>query len=211
MLTIIEGNADTFSAVACGAPDPLTAQWCLQRNDMIQNNMLPEARSFFANTVGTVFDTIAYSDIGRMAKALVRKVDAYWLTDTIQPLITMAHLQNPPPCMLDFIMAEPMVRKMYHKQQLAGYDDRWFDPIHEDIKATDSIHYKAVVNGVFIPVDGTEEEICVEWLGEFDTPETQHLNLDLADQVSIMETWAHLRNAIMRGKEDPTSPANAML
>lgn len=211
MLTIIEGNADTFSAVACGAPDPLTAQWCLQRNEAIAQTMLPEARDFFASTVGTVFDTIQYSNIGRMAKALVRKVDASWLPDLIQPLTTMAYLQNPPTCMIDFIMAEPTVRKMYYNQQLAGYDGRWEDPIHEDIKSTESILYKAVVNGVYIPVEGTEEEICVEWLGEFDEPETAHLSLDLADQVSIMETWAHLRAAISRGKEDPTSPANAML
>lgn len=211
MITFIDGDANTFSAVACGAPDPLTAQWCLQRNAAIQQNILPEAREFFQSTVGTVFDSLAYNEIGRMAKALVRKVDSLWLTDSIQSLTKLGHLQNAPTCMLDFIMAEPSVRDMYYRQEIAGYDDRWSDPVHQDIKSEESLYYKAVVNGVYQQVGDTEEEICVEWLGEFDEPENAMLKLDLADQVSIAETWAHIRMHISKRKEDPTSPANAML
>lgn len=211
MLTFIDGDSNTFSAVACGAPDPLTAQWCLQRNNSIQQSLLPEAQEFFRNTVGTVFDSLAYSEIGRMAKAIVRKVDAFWLSDTIQPLTTIGQLQNPPNCMINYMMALPELRQMYYRQELAGYDDRWFDDVHKDIPAEENIYYKATINGVYQQVEGTEEEICVEWLGEFEPTENANMCLDLADQVSIMETWAHLRKHISIRKEDPTSPANAML
>lgn len=211
MLTFINGDSNTFSAVACGAPDPLTAQWCLQRNEIAGQSLLPEARDFFQSTVGTVFDALAYSDIGRMAKAMVRKADAFWLTDTIQTLTTIAYLQNPPAVMMDFMMAAPDIRDRFYRQELAGYDDRWSDPVHRDIKSDESIYYKAVINGVYQQVGDTEEEICVEYLGEFEEPENALLNLDLADQVSIMETWAHMRSYISKCKEDPTSPANAML
>jgi hypothetical protein len=211
MLTFINGDSNTFSAIACGAPDPMTAQWCLQRNEAIQSQMLPEARTFFQNTVGTVFDALAYNDITRMAKALVRKVESFWMPDHVQVLDTIGKLQNAPNTMLQYIMACPGVRDMYYRQEIAGYDGRWVDQEHRDIDPTETLAYKAVVNGVFQQVGDTEEEICVEYLGEFDTPETEIMNLDLADQTAIMETWAHMKMHLSRRKEDPTSPANAML
>lgn len=209
MIEFIDGDSNAFTAMAYGAPDPLTIQWCTQRNHAFMQNIIPEAREFFTNTANTVFDALAYNDIARMAKAMARKASTLWMVDMIQPLETIAAMQHAPDSMLQWIMAEPTVRDMYHQQQLAGYDERYIDPIPQSIKSTESPLYLAVHNGVYMPSADGESHVAVEYLGDFDHDDPYHL--ELADQVSIMQTWAHLRAALSRCLEDPTSATNSML
>lgn len=209
MIEFIDGDSNAFTAMAYGAPDPLTVQWCEQRSASFMQNIIPEAREFFTNTANTVFDSLAYNEISRMAKAMTRKLSTAWLADMIQPLNTIAMIQHAPSSMLPWIMAEPTIRDMYHRQELAGYDERYNDPIPKEINSYESPLYLAVHNGVYMPSEDGEDHVAVEYLGEFDQG-TEHY-LDLADQMAIMETWNHLKSLISKRKEDPTSAANAML
>ena len=207
MINVIVGDTNTFTAHAYGVLDPMTVDWCNQRAMAVRETLMPEVRAAFETMKGTVFDSIAYSDVARMAKAASRSLGALWQEDNIRLLSTIGELQHTPATMIPWVMAHPTIRKLYQEQSIAGFDDLYFDPIPHDTDEENQM-YRAVRNGVFLPTGNEDEEVAVEYLAEF---EEVGLTLDIYDQQSILDTWEHMLAHIRAGKEDPTSRYNAML
>lgn len=205
MIIPIEGGVDAFTASAYGIPDPMTMQWCNHRVQQARATLLPEVQQYFNSAVGTVFDDINYREIARIAKATSGRIDSVWVMDVIRPSHTLQELQNAPPVMVGWIMAHPTVRKLYHEQQIAGYDQYYTDHAPTE-HSKDHDQYREVINGIFLPTGNGDEEEAVEWLGEFDDS-----TLDITDKSSIIETWDAVLAHIKAGREDPTSTYNAML
>lgn len=205
MITVIDGDSSTFTAMAYGMPDPVSIQWCHNRAMQARQMLAPEARAIFENTTNEVFGEIDHVKIARIAKAAKGRLDSIWQTDTISTLTTVQAIQNAPPTMITFIMANPMIREMYHEQKIAGFDDYYHDNYPTDHSYQFKL-YREVVDGVFLETGNKDEMVAVEWVGEFDDS-----TLDLIDKQSIMETWDNVLAHVRKGGEDPTSIYNAML
>lgn len=205
MITVIDGDSSTFTAMAYGMPDPVSIQWCHNRAMQARQALAPEARAIFENTTNEVFGEIDHVKIARIAKAARGRLDSIWQTDTVSVLTEVSAIQNAPPVMVTYIMANPMIREMYHEQKIAGFDDYYQDPYPEDHSYEFKL-YREVVDGVFLETGNKDEMVATEWVGDFDDSV-----LDLIDKQAIMETWDNVLAHVRKGGEDPTSIYNAML
>lgn len=208
MIQVIQGDTDTFTAHAYGIVDPMTVEWCQQRANNVYQNLMPEAQKSFDALKGSVFDSVNYSSIARMAKAASRAVGALWQDNVIKPLTDIGSLQHPPHVMIDWIMAMPELQVAYNEQTVAGYDKAYIRQFFGD-DPKENPHYQLAVSGLFLDIsDEMDESVAVEYLSlEMDT----EVSLDLYEQSAIQETWATVAHFLNKGKEDPTSKYNAML
>ena len=206
MITEIVGDTNTFRAMAYGRPDLLTVDLCRQQEQQHLMMLDPMVRANYENMAGSVFGAIDYEGIANMSRALRNQNDGVWLVNDIIPLTTIGEMQNPPPVMVDWIMANPDVRELYHQQSIAGYDEYYVDH-HPGCIGTDHYHYRRVVNGVFSENEAGEM-VAVEWLEDL-VKATD--NLTLAEQLIITNVWSRMSEALTAGGVDPTSRFNANL
>lgn len=205
-ITVVSGDTNTFRASAYGRPDVMTMQWCEQREQQQFQNVDPLVRQHFLDQRGTVFGELDYTSILQLSKAMSNQMDTTWMRNVIQVLSTVEQLQVAPPTMINWIMANPVARDMYHKQQIAGYDEYYVDP-EPGKTGEDHYYYRRAVNGLFLE-DAEGELVATEWLEDlWDSKDS----LDIVDQRSIQETWQHLVSALRKRGSDPTSRWNAQL
>lgn len=206
MITEITGDTNTFRALAYGRPDMLTLDWCRQREQQHLMMLDPLVRANYESMAGTVLGAIDYESIANMSRALRNQADGVWLTNDIIPLTTIGEFQNPPPVMVDWIMANPDVREMYHNQQIAGYDEYYVDHDH-GLRGYDHYHYRRVKNGIF--EENTQGEmVAVEWFDDLRKPTDDLL---FGEQLVIMKVWDEMSKILAEGNVDPTSRFNASL
>jgi hypothetical protein len=108
--------------------------------------------------------------------------------------------------MINWIMANPVAREMYHRQEIAGYDEYYTDPEPGKV-GEDHYYYRRAVNGLFLE-DKDGEFVATEWLEDLWDPSD---SLDIVDQRSIQATWETLVTALRKRGSDPTSRWNAQL
>ena len=205
-ITVVSGDTNTFRASAYGRPDVMTMQWCEQREQQQFQNVDPLVRQQFLDQRGTVFGELDYTGILQLSKAMSNQMDTTWMRNVIQTLNTVEQLQVAPPVMINWIMANPVAREMYHRQEIAGYDEYYTDPEPGKV-GEDHYYYRRAVNGLFLEnKDG--EFVATEWLEDlWDSSDS----LDIVDQRSIQATWETLVTALRKRGSDPTSRWNAQL
>lgn len=159
----------------------------------------------FIETAGKVYQAVTYSDAMRKARAVLRDVSTTGSLDVVSELNTMAKMQHARPTMQRMIMADPLTRVLYQEDKIAGYGESYIDPVPDAI-GTDHYDYRRATNGMWLENDAgvMEARVFYEDTGD-DEP------FDALQQMDIMRTWDHVRAAIKRGKEDPTSPENDLL
>lgn len=111
-------------------------------------------------------------------------------------------LQSATPFMRRWIMAEPTVNELYHKNRLDAYDDSYI-AIDPDGVGKDNYDYRRVMDGVVQWPDEEDEGMgrwCIEWYSE-ETLEDEDLNIH--QKSDILHTWKLARLAI-EAEEDPT-------
>lgn len=205
-ITVVSGDTNTFRASAYGRPDVMTMQWCEQREQQQFQNVDPLVRQQFLDQRGTVFGELDYTGILQLSKAMSNQMDTTWMRNVIQTLNTVEQLQVAPPVMINWIMANPVAREMYHRQEIAGYDEYYTDPEPGKV-GEDHYYYRRAVNGLFLE-DKDGEFVATEWLEDLWDPSD---SLDIVDQRSIQATWETLVTALRKRGSDPTSRWNAQL
>lgn len=108
---------------------------------------------------------------------------------------------NPNLIMQQYIMANPVVDKLYNKQMLDGFRDTYLnlDPYN---KGTNKLHYQAVMDGVMQYDEQGEGFVCHYSLGD----EVITKDLDIFEKLSILDTWESVEKLLAEGK-DPTDLA----
>jgi hypothetical protein len=111
----------------------------------------------------------------------------------------MGAMQQAPVVMQRWIMAEPTVRTLYHKQECDGFSDTYKD-MSPGIVGEQHYDYRRVMDGV-IQEDGDSwcAKFYMDDLVEGDTP------LIFRDKMDILSTWERVTMYIAAGDEDPTS------
>ena len=127
-------------------------------------------------------------------------------TDRITSLWDINQFQGASIPMQRWVMANPVVRDLYHAQGCEGYSDTYVD-MQPKISGEDHYDYRRVMDGV---IQYTQEgdwfaKIYVEDLVEGDR------DLTHGEKFDIIQTWSKLEYLIALGKDDPTSPDGGFL
>lgn len=160
----------------------------------------------FIQSAGEVYQAINYSDAMRKARAVVRTVTNAGTLDVVKELTDIGQLQNARPTMQRFIMADPVVRDLYHNSGCSGYDGSYKD-FSPGVSGVDHYDYRRVMHGMWHE-DESDGKVKSTLFYEDKGDEE---DLDAIQQMDILRTWDYVRAALKRGKEDPTSQENDML
>ncbi len=127
-------------------------------------------------------------------------------TDRITTLFDLQQLQGASNQMQRWVMANPIVRELYHEQRCEGYVDTYVD-VQPGLRLDDHYDYRRVMDGVmqFDQTDGWYAKFYVEELKENDR------DLTHGEKVDVIQTWSKLEYLIALNKEDPTSPDGGFL
>lgn len=201
---VIDDGGGLFSAMAYAQLHPNTINYLQNQLNNTFTNLSANAMQMF-NHVGSVFKSFNYDDFIRTSRAAVRAIGNMWQHEGIAPLNNIGALQHASLEMQRWLMAEPMVRQMYHEQRCDGYHKTYVDNspgvigfMHYD--------YRRATNHLFMPVGETmQANSYMETLREGDR------ELHVTEQADISIAWGAMRKALFDNKDDPTSPDNARL
>lgn len=154
------------------------------------------------------YNQIQNSEPIRMAKAIYRKmvhgVENYF-NDRIVTLDTIGKMQNPPPIMYRYLVANPTVRDLKGKERIVGYSDVYNDPYDVDADIESIPEYRHVMNGIIHKQDG--KLIATRYYESANTRST----ITPDEQFDIFYSWKNIEHAIASGGDDPTDKDNGSL
>lgn len=205
MAQVINGGDAAFNYLLYGEPDRGFQQHLQQYQDQVMG-VLGDAGRLFAEKSQAVYERFNNSEAMRLARAAARKVTHMFNEDAIYKLGSIGDLQQAPRRMVPYLMAEPTVRAMYHKQQVEGYGDHYID-YQPGVVGEEHLDYQAVMDGLFVD-DPNDPDACVATT-YLHLEDEQLLHHD--EQVDILLSWGEIRAQLKAGKSDPTSRFNASL
>lgn len=143
----------------------------------------------------------------RMARRITRAVKSLSHSNAIVPLRTVEELQSARPAMQRYIMANPNLRALYHKQLCDGYSDTYRDLEPTKI-GEDHYEYRRVMNGIvqdaIDPESGEKTWMATYY---FDDLHEGDRELDAEEQFDILDAWDACDVAVCR-RFDPTDIFN---
>ena len=194
-----------FQAKTFGIPSQETFQYLNQISNQFQSSILPEARMHFQE-VEKFHRVITFDDAIQALKGLERSMDSFSLGNRIRPLSTLEEIQNAPDIMIPWIMANPTIREKYQNNELEGYGERFVD-LYDDLLGDTTMLYQVAVNGIRREVG--EDDWQMEIFPEVKTD--LHMQIDMDEQISVIDTWYSSDLLVATGDRDPTSPFNNSL
>lgn len=205
------GSVNVFTDAMFAQTHPATLQF-LQQQLEAPTMVIDSMRQTFMSAAQNAFEAMHGSTAMRLARAALRGVENYWQANVIQPLYDIGAFQHATPVMQRWVMAEPLVRERYLQQRVDGYHDTYVN-IHGTDVGPDHYDYRRVMNGVVVFDEETDNIEEQGWSATtyFDEIMPEDRELTIEEQDDILTTWQHVRDHILRGKEDPTSRWNAEL
>jgi hypothetical protein len=214
MVAIVMGAEEDFNSVLYGAnKHPGTVEYLRnQVYSMAQNfgGMMNDAVSSFVGRAQAAFEAVNGEAAMRRARAAIGRASAAFQRDVIRGLNTLQELQQAPFVMQRFIMAEPMVRNLYHKQRCDGYSDTYVDMFPQDV-GKNHYDYRLVMDGqvtIFENEDGEDDWMVTHYPDDYLGTDQKMPSID---QVHVRDAWRLARNTIRRGKDDPVSAHGGVL
>lgn len=204
MAQVVIGGRREVERLAFGEIHPNTYNFIQQQLDVPSQLLTDAGRQFFANA-GQIFEQFNGLEAQRLARAAVRKVEALFQPNIIQPLTELVDLQHASLTMQRWIMAQPDIRHAYHQQRLDGFADTYVD-MNPGVVGDQHYDYRRVMHGVVQPVE--DENADHDWKVQvfFDELHEGERDLTLEERVDVLTTWDAVRAHLKRGEDDPTSP-----
>lgn len=210
MAQLLYGGNAAVQALLYGDVHPGTQRFFESQRASGFSRLTQTAKAFAEEAVER-FGFMATERTKRLINDVRRAATWAWHGDYIRPLRTVDEIQLAGPKMIRYIMAEPVVRKMYQQQQLAGYDEYYQDSQPEAL-GEEHDDYRRVMDGIVV-VD--EPDAAGDALWHADHFADEYLEddppLDFQQQLDVLETWACVRGAIVERLRDPTSLYGATL
>lgn len=198
------GAADAFDAHVYGESHPSTIQYLSNQVSNISDTITGAGRQFIERSK-QAFEHFNGSNAINFARKVVQSVKNVFNTKHVVKLWELDDMQKASMVMQRWIMANPSVRDLYHRQQLDGYSDTYID-IHGSVTKEDHYDYRRVMNGVM--VETPDDWYSKEYLDEILDGDRELLH---EEQVDIIHTWNAMDLILALGQEDPTSPSGGSL
>ena len=205
MVNFVYGGEDAFNALAYGSePHPANTAYFQRQIENISTTLTDVGRSFYANTQA-LYDQVNNSDVMRIARAAVRTAKSLFQPNEIRSIFDMGELQNAQPVMQRWIMANPTVREVYHKQLCDGYEGTYVD-MSPGLVGEQHYDYRRVMDSIVQESDDT-------WIVKYYPDELLDGDKELShdQKVDVLSTWSIVEMFIKAGDRDPTSMFDAKL
>lgn len=212
MARLVTGDRSVAGMMMFGAPDPYLMQYLNQVNHHF-NSVLTDVGRQFADAARGMFARMESSEALRLARAAMRKVNAFGQIDVIHSVNTIEQLQEAPNAMIPWIMTHPTLRQYHYDNRIDAYGNRYVDPtpgvigwVQPEYAAVYGGWLNQVVETKVNETTGEEEtEHFVEWsipLEDEDDPFAPQL----LDEEALMIQQAHnIVDMALHENRDPTS------
>lgn len=208
-VNVIRGSSPSlFNAMLFPETTVETKEWLSEQWNR-DTSMLTDLGRQFMNTATDYWNKLYDPNIQRRVRAAARSVGGMFHPNMIIDLDTISAIQGAKPVMQRYIMAEPGLRKIFHRQLCDGYSDSYVD-LEPGKVGMAHYDYRRVMNNIVVPMvheDGTEGwkvTHIVEDLREGDR------ELEPDEQFSILYAWEMAKMA-MEAKIDPSDIFNGSL
>ena len=200
-MQVIYGGNNVYNAILYGEQHPDNQRYFQRQIESISETLTDIGRSFFAN-VNDLYEQYNGAEAMRIARAAINNAQSLFRPNVVQSIFTMADMQTAPMVMQRWIMANPVVRDLYHQRRCDGYSDTYKDIYPGDVGDT-HYDYRRVMDGV---VQTNDEDDT--WSVKFYLDELSDGDRDLLadEKVDILNTWEIAEMFIKAGLKDPTSP-----
>lgn len=198
------GAADAWSAAVYGETNPSTAAFLANQFNNFSNVVTDAGRKFYQAGLDA-FNHFNGSEAMRFARKVVSAINGAFDTPYIHEYQTLEQMQNASTLMQRWVMANPTIRGLYHRQLCDGYSETYTD-VAPGCIGDQHYDYRVATQGLinYGEDDGWKTTIYFEELKEGDR------DLLLEEQVAIQHTWSALEALAALG-EDPTSPTGGKL
>lgn len=203
-VAVCVGGVDDFNAAAFGRKHPGTLRFLENQVNYAENLMsnFTAAGAQFMSRAREVYERFNGAEALRLAKAAANKFNSAFQQDAIKPLAYLEEMQSACLTMQRWIMADPVIREMYHRQRVDGYSDTYVD-MHPGTAGACHYDYQRVMDGMIVQND---EEQNWSFTNFYDPQHEDDHVLDHVDKADIVSTWDAVRVLLSMNEEDPTDP-----
>lgn len=194
MATVLFGGEEVVSHLSGGSASREFLNYLDELNAQA-GRFISENASRFMERVSSLRARRETTEIRRMARAVQERLGHFWQEDCIRTLDRIEDVQNAPPKMQRWVIANPNVRRRVREGVLDGYSDNYVDnePFLAPEKHSD---YQHVMSGLW--VDDHVIDYFLEPLEEGkDT-------LDFDEKVMIRRSW-YVSDVGLEQRRDVTS------
>lgn len=201
VITGVGGNA--FDALAYPVQSMANSFYIETQFQNFSNTLNDVGRQFMESAKG-IYDRINSSEALRMARVAINSARGMLTSNQILQLESLEACQAAQPSMQRWVMANPVVRELYHAQRCSGYADTYTD-LHPGDIGEAHYDYRRVMDGVIVE---TEDDWYARFYMEDLVGDDRELTHD--EKVVIMNTWDLVELFIKKG-EDATDPFGGKL
>ena len=209
-VNVVYGDDQTFDHLSFGVPNVGTLNYLTERFHQASGALAQMGQGIF-QAATNLYQKYASDDAVRLAQAALRKVQNIWQPDIVYSMCDIGQFQQAQMTMIRWIMANPTVRQMYHRNEIDGYSDQYVDA-QPDVLGEEHYDYRRAMDGYVVINDHAGEDEP-EWHADsyFEDLHPDDGDLSLEDQTFIQESWNNICALIAQGQEDPTSRFNSRL
>ena len=186
----------TSTALIYGLPNQNTMQFLHNNLQSIPEAQTAAANDFYSRAMGMYDQFHSNAVLEKASRALSTIVDP-WNQQHISHLHTLDQLQAAPYVMQRYLMADPMIRKMYNSNQLDGYSDTYVDP-YDRCAPKEHYDYKIVTDGMM--VEEGDDLVVYNYIDDLFEGDRE---LYFFEKTAVMNSWKSMHAAIANG-DDPT-------
>lgn len=183
-----------------------TYRWAEERLSDSMSRLTDAGRGFLDGAIAT-YDYLRKGDLVSASRRLRRAVKNITHPNNIVRYQSIAEIQAATPLMQRYLMANPPIRGMYHRQQCDGYSDSYVD-LEPGLIGMDHYEYRRVVNGIAIEDPLNPGTIYIPEI--FESLLEEDRELDTEEKFDILDGWDIAAMAARLGV-DPTDVHNGEL
>lgn len=199
--------ADVFdSFVYGGRMNSNNIDYIERSSSRLSSRLTESARRFYDRVEDAVYKRYDHSEAVRLARAAARRVANMWRPNGVYYIEDIGGIQNANADMQRAIMADPVVRRRYHRQEIDGFSETYVD-LEPGKIGEDQYDYRRITNGIFLDDDNGNLD-ATTYYEDHREGDTEY---DELEQIDIIRQWERVRALIAKGKEDPTSRWNSSL
>lgn len=206
-MSVITGDSTVVDALLFGMPTAATTDFVKREFDRFASSAIGDFGKHLVTQARSLYERFTNSSVVNMMQAAINQTRAISMADTIYRFDRMEDFQIAQPMMQTYIMANPMVRKLYHEQRCDGYSDSYVDR-HPGKIGENHLHWQIVNNGL-VKDEGADGISWTNYSGAFNEDGSLHMHTVQAH--TMLATWRSLEELIAKGEFDPTSPWNGKL
>lgn len=198
--------ASEFDALMYGESHPSTVSYLRNQFTNYSDTLTSAGRSFMEQG-RAIFEAVNSSEAIRFARDVINKYTGGTTVqrDGIYSIFEMSNFQSASLDMQRYLLANPVIRKDYHKQKCNGYSDTYID-MEPGFIGREHYDYRRVMDGMMVI---TEDDFKVTHY--LDPLKEGDIALSHDKKDDIIYSWSNLEVLYALSGYDPTDMANSKL